>query len=428
MASIGSATTVTAFLLYLVLVYVHIVRETFHTALRQYVKALVDGDTTVQPHPLFASSEAQARAVLSLRLARVIAFAAWVIALTRLFYHASPWTYWAGSLLLGTLGDAFARLLGDWVALHGTRIRGYIMSQGHVLVLLFRPLAWLCQLVGRVLFRLEPTRDTLFALDEEQVVIMAHQGAIQPMRPTEKKLIDNILEFRETIVREIMVPRLDIVALPVTASLKEALGVIVDKGHSRIPVYDGTIDQIVGILYAKDILRYMKEAYPHWPSVPLRDILRPPYYVPETKRVSELLPEMQREKVHLAIVVDEYGGTAGIVTIEDVIEEIVGEIQDEYDREETPIREVAPHVFVADARLDLEDVSDIIGVELPDDIADTLGGFVYALLDRMPRPGDEVEYPPVKLRVEELEGMRISKVRIFVGNVKSRSESHGRLS
>ncbi|NPA91057.1 MAG: HlyC/CorC family transporter [Chloroflexi bacterium] len=400
---------------YVLLLYVHLVREAFHEEVRQYVRAIVEGETEPTPHPLLASSEVQGHAALSLRLARVFILVAWVLTLAWALYPRLEGVYyWGAGLLLGGMGDAFARLLGDWVAVRGGKLHAWIFRQCSLVVTLFSPLAWCCRFLGRVLFHLEPVRDTMVTLEEEQVVIMAHQGEIQPMKATEKILIDNILEFRETIVREIMVPRLDIVAVPVETDVKTALDVIVEKGHSRIPVYEGTIDQIVGILYAKDILRYLRESYPQWPQVPLREMLRPPYYVPETKPVRDLLPEMQENKIHMAIVVDEYGGTAGIVTIEDIIEEIVGEIQDEYDREEPRIEQVEEGVFLADARLDLEDVSEAIGVELPDDMADTLGGFVYSLLGRMPVIGDEVRYPPVRLQVVDVDGMRIGKVRIVV--------------
>ncbi len=161
-------------------------------------------------------------------------------------------------------------------------------------------------------------------------------------------MIASIFEFGETLVREVMVPRIDVLAVPVDTPMLEALDVILKAGHSRIPVYRETIDNVVGILYAKDLLRYLRDGRT---DVPLSKILRPAYFIPESKKVDELLQELQQRKVHMAVVVDEYGGTAGIVTIEDLLEEIVGEIQDEYDAEEPTIEPISEHEYLFDARV-----------------------------------------------------------------------------
>jgi CBS domain containing-hemolysin-like protein len=206
-----------------------------------------------------------------------------------------------------------------------------------------------------------------------------------------------------------MVPRIDVVALDVSTPLLMALDKIMEAGHSRIPVYQETIDNIQGLLYAKDTLPYLREGRS---DVPLQKILRQAYFVPETKKASDLLPDLQQRRVHMAIVVDEYGGMAGLVTIEDLLEEIVGEIQDEYDAEEPFVEFIGEDEYVFDARVDLDDLNRLMDVALPTDGSDTLGGFIYSTLGKVPAIGDEVTFEDMKLTVESVSGRRIKKVRV----------------
>ncbi len=231
----------------------------------------------------------------------------------------------------------------------------------------------------------------------------------EPIEEDERQMIRGIIEMDETTAREIMAPRIDIVALDAQETIDDALKLIVEKGFSRIPLYDGTIDNIVGIIYAKDLLRCLTEN--RRPA--LTEIARPPYFIPETKRVDDLLAELRQSKVHIAIVVDEYGGTAGLVTIEDLLEEIVGEIQDEYDREEAPIERVSPTEAILDARVSIDALSELFHYE-PDEEDqdyDTVGGFVYHHLGKVPVAGDEVRVDGLTLRVLSVLGRRIKKVR-----------------
>jgi putative hemolysin len=236
----------------------------------------------------------------------------------------------------------------------------------------------------------------------------------------EKEMIASIFEFGETLVREVMVPRIDVMAVPVDTPMLEALDVILKAGHSRIPVYGNTIDNILGILYAKDMLRYLSDGST---DVPLAKFLRPAYFIPESKKVDELLGELQQRKVHMSIVVDEYGGTAGLVTIEDLLEEIVGEIQDEYDAEEPTVEAVSETEFLFDARADLDEVSKLLGVELPEEGGDTLGGFIYSQLGKVPAVGDTIEFGEVKVAVLSVAGRRIKQVRASVNAPSEPSET-----
>ena len=225
----------------------------------------------------------------------------------------------------------------------------------------------------------------------------------------EKEMIASVFQLGETLVREVMVPRIDVDAVPGDLAMLEALDLILKAGHSRIPVYEDTIDDIIGILYAKDLLRYLRDGRT---DVPLRKILRPAYFIPESKKVDDLLRELQQRKVHVAVVVDEYGGTAGLVTIEDLLEEIVGEIQDEYDAEEPTVEAVSENEYLFDARVNLGEVNQVAGVELVSEGSDTLGGFIYGQLGKVPAVGDAIEFDNARIEVLSVAGRRIKQVRV----------------
>jgi CBS domain containing-hemolysin-like protein len=206
-----------------------------------------------------------------------------------------------------------------------------------------------------------------------------------------------------------MVPRIDILAFEDTASLVEATGTLLRTGYSRAPVYSGSIDNITGLLYVKDLLAAWCEGTQNHT---VASLLRKAYFVPEAKKVDDLLAEMQNMRIHMAIVVDEYGGTAGLVTIEDVVEEIVGEIQDEYDyAEEVPFQVLREGEFLFSGRIDLDDVNQITEASLPKETSETLGGFIYSQLGKVPSRGEVVEAGGLYLVVEEVSGRRIRKVR-----------------
>jgi putative hemolysin len=207
-----------------------------------------------------------------------------------------------------------------------------------------------------------------------------------------------------------MVPRIDVYALESEKTLGEAIQTFSQSGHSRVPVYEETIDNIIGLLYAKDLLNVKRDENELLGS--LRDLLRPAYYVPEAKKVDELLTEMQSRRTHMAIVVDEYGGVAGLVTLEDIMEEIIGEIQDEYDQaEEMMYQEVGPGEYVFQGRIDLDDFNEIMDCHLTKEAADTLGGYIYSEIGRVPAGGESVQADGVLLTVELVTGRRIRKVR-----------------
>lgn len=222
-------------------------------------------------------------------------------------------------------------------------------------------------------------------------------------------MIEGVIDLGDTFAREVMVPRIDIVGVEMDTPLRDALDMIIKAGHSRVPIYEDTIDHIIGLLYAKDILRIMRDGGPE-PALP--QIMRQAYYIPESKPIDDLLSDFKRMKVHIAIVVDEYGGTAGLVTIEDLLEEIVGEIQDEYDVEGPISETISARETIYDARVDLDDINYELDLDLPTDDSDTLGGLIYSHLGRVPEVGDEVQVGNVRLTVLSMDGRRIGRVKL----------------
>jgi CBS domain containing-hemolysin-like protein len=266
--------------------------------------------------------------------------------------------------------------------------------------------------LGRVLPEPAEKPSSAVGFEEELVPLIATEGDGDVIETAEQAMIQGVLDLEELTVREIMVPRVDIVAVPVDVPATELIDRIVRAGHSRIPVYRESIDDIIGFLYAKDLLPFVVEEPA---DLPIEQLLRPRYVVPESKRVDDLLRELRRAHVHVAIVADEYGGTAGLVTIEDILEEIVGEIQDEYDRELPLIERIDERSAVLDARLPIDEVAEALLVRFPEDgDYETLGGYVQTVLGRLPREGDHFTDPSVGLdaTVLAVEGRRIRRVQL----------------
>ncbi len=249
------------------------------------------------------------------------------------------------------------------------------------------------------------------AVSEDEIRALVETGEEQGvLHEQERDMIQGIFELGDKQVHDVMVPRTDIRAIDVETPGGRVLDEVVAAAHSRIPVYEGTPDQIVGILYARDLFRRLARGEK---DVSLRQYLRPAQFVPETKRVDELLREMQRNKVHMAIVVDEYGGTAGLVTIEDLIEEIVGEIRDEYEPDQELVVPVSEREALMDGRVPFDDVREAFGLDIPPSgDYDTLGGYIVHELGRLPKAGEYVSADGVRFLVESVEARRIRKVRV----------------
>ena len=226
----------------------------------------------------------------------------------------------------------------------------------------------------------------------------------------EGDMLQSILELDETILREIMIPRTDMVCVDAEAPFGDILKAILSSGHSRIPIYKNNIDNIIGLVYAKDLLRFWGRPID---TISLEEIMRPPFLVPESKQVSVLLKEFQAACIHIAIVIDEYGGTSGLVTIEDLIEEIVGEIQDEYDRKEEWLVKQPDGSFLADSRLDIEEFEEYFGVEVAREKFDTIGGYIVEQSGRVPAVGEQVRIGDFDMLIEQGDQRAIRQIRII---------------
>ena len=250
-----------------------------------------------------------------------------------------------------------------------------------------------------------------FSVTEEELKTMVEVGGEEgALDKKEQEMIHSIFEFGETAVREVMIPRIDMVCVEIETERDEILQLISSAGHTRIPLYEESVDNIRGILHAKDLLKGMNQSSD---PIDLLDIARKPYFIPETKKIDDLLREFQKEKIHMAIVVDEYGGTSGLVTLEDLLEEIVGEIQDEFDIEEPLISRLDALTCIADARINIDDLNEALEAELPTDGFETLGGFIFNQMGKIPEEREEFAYQEFRFVIEEVSKQRIAKVRIM---------------
>ena len=234
----------------------------------------------------------------------------------------------------------------------------------------------------------------------------------------EQDMIRGIVELSETTVKEVMVPRIDVTFVGVDMEAHEVLEKVAESGHSRFPAYKDTIDNVVGMLYAKDLLKY----YLNGEDFAVETTIRKPFFVPDSKKLDSLLKEMRRRRIHIAVAVDEYGGVSGIVCLEDIIEEIVGDIQDEFDNEREDILEIGERVYLCDARVDIEDLNEELGLTLPDDDFDTLGGFVFDLFGKIPVRYEKVAYEHLDFVIQDMDGHKIKTVKIVVARDDSTGE------
>ncbi len=318
------------------------------------------------------------------------------------------------TLLLSLFTIVFGELVPKSLALAHTerfalRLSGFIAVLLRILGPLVAALTAVTNAVARMLGAGDEAHDVM---STQELSLLVERGGEQGiLEAEEEQMIQAVIELGDQRIHEVMVPRIAMVSLPAGASLEEAIDTLIDEGHSRVPVYEETIDEVVGILYAKDLLPFLKGSVAERPA--LRSILRTPVFVPESMSVDDLLHEFQRRKVHIAIVLDEYGGTAGLVTIEDLLEEIVGEIQDEYDEEEPLIVRLSEHEARIDGRADVDDLEELFdtnfGLEDADEY-DTVGGLIYHRLGTVPKPGDVIPIDGLTLTVETTDGRRVGKV------------------
>jgi putative hemolysin len=321
------------------------------------------------------------------------------------------------TVLLALFTIVFAELVPKTLALAHTEryalsLSGPIEVIAHVLGPLISLLTGLTHAVTGALGA-EVSRDAEISAEELKLIVErgGEQGVLEA---EEEQMIHAVIELGERRVHEVMVPRIDIIGLEVDGTFEDAVERIIAEGHSRLPVWERSVDDIVGILYAKDLLKFLKEASADPP--PIRALLRTPLFVPESITIDDLLRQLQRRKVHLAVVLDEYGGTAGLVTIEDLLEEIVGEIQDEYDVEEPMVVRLGDDRARVDGRASVDELGELwedldVDALLEDrEEYDTLGGLLFHRLGRVPKLGDQVRVGDLTLTVETTDGRRAGKV------------------
>lgn len=382
----------------------------FNGASRAYLMTQGEGSEAHIQHTLNLSRSLP-RLQASIRLYQLILYFLMAGALLLFFSRQDP--QWSVLAILGVL--LLAPLLVFWLE---WITRRYILgdaqkwaisltSIARILMFLFKPFVSIPLSLNHI-DESTPEEISEGMVDEIKSLIDAGQqeGVLEQ---EERMMIRSIFELGDTFAREIMVPRIDMLVLDVHTSLPEAVDALLGSGYTRVPVYKESVDNILGLLYAKDLLSVWREGR-HLES--LQSLLRKAYFVPEAKKVDELLLEMQGRRVHMAIVVDEYGGVAGLVTLEDIVEEIFGEIQDEYDQgEELPYQELGQDEYIFQGRVDLDDFNEIFNSNLSKDEAETIGGFMYSRLGRVPVSGENVHLGNIVLTVEQVSGRRIRKVR-----------------
>jgi len=325
---------------------------------------------------------------------------------------------YAVSAVLGwSLGGLVFKMLAAGTALNYARVVGTVVY----------PFNWLLRPWSSLMLAVMNRLDDTLWLTEAQPHLSAGEirslintdGQDDTLDEDEREMIQSIFSFHDTAVREIMIPRIDMVALDGDLEVSGALTQIIDEGHSRIPVYEGSVDKVVGILYAKDLLKLHREGGFNGVNVKLADLVREAYFIPESKKIDEVLDEFRAKRIHMAVVIDEYGGTAGLVTLEDVIEEIVGEIEDEFDDEERLLTWVDARTVRLDPKLNLEDLAEELGVTFAAadgvDTSETLGGLIYEAAGNVPNQGDVVDVAGFRITVEEVVDQRLMVVLMQYG-------------
>ncbi len=319
--------------------------------------------------------------------------------------------------LHATLGQQIPKLVAVHRSEYVAAVLGYPLLRALSIIgwPVLKPLDWLVRLALRPLGLHGAGFAHLNEPDDELRMLVAAGGDPTEIEEEEREMIRGVFGFSDTVAREVMTPRTAMAAIPVDASFEQLLDVFFEEGHSRLPVFEGTIDTIVGVVLIKDLFPLLRDAERR-AGFEMRAVMRPPYFVPETKPVSDILSELRQQSVHLAIVLDEFGGTYGLVTMEDLLEEIVGEINDEFDVAEPEFEPTPEGDTLIDGAVSLSEVNDRFDLHLPVEEFDTLGGYVFGTLGRVPVEGDIVGVPGVQgeweLRVEEVEERRVKCVRL----------------
>lgn len=326
-------------------------------------------------------------------------------------FHGSL-LHMAGSLLVLILFIILAETI-TWRTISGAAETIILQSAGMLSLIkkisspLIYPFLFIISPIARLTGK---TEESTAVVTEDEIKMMVEEASAQgEIEEEEMEMIQSVFELGDTTAKEIMIPRLDIVAISINTPLASVLDSVLAHGMSRIPVYEENIDRIVGLVHTKDLLVLLHEQKM---DTPLKEIIRPAYFIPGSKKIDEMLREMQKEKVAMAIVVDEYGGTDGLVTMEDIIEEIVGEITDEYDKDLSPVQKLEDGSFLVDAKTNIEDVNDQLDINLPTEEFETIGGYIYGFTGHIPKTGETIHVDSITITVEKVLRQRITQVKI----------------
>ncbi len=300
---------------------------------------------------------------------------------------------------------------------HADRIALAMAKPLDIYIKIISPVVWVFSRLSNLIIRRvnggEIKPSSPFLTEEEMKAMISIGEEEGTLEKEEKEMLHNVFEFGDKGVSEAMVPRTEIAAIEEDAVVADVLNLVSEKGYSRYPVIKGTVDNIIGILFVKDIVRKMAEEEVS-SKAPIRNFLRDAYYIPESKMVTSLLDEMQKKKFHIAIVIDEHGGTAGLITLEDIMEEIVGGLQDEFEtiEAEKEVEVVDERTILVSGSTGIDEMHDLIGVEIESEDYNTIGGFIFGLFGHLPKVGDQLRYKDVKFLVMEMEGKKIEKIKI----------------
>ena len=337
------------------------------------------------------------------------------------------------SVILVTLVLAFFTLvLGELLPkrlamLHADKIAMGVVKPILFISVIFKPFVWLLSVTVTLILKLLRQRTDVTSVEysEDDVVSMLEAGQESgELKEEGKKMITSIFAFDDLLAYEVMTPRTDVFSIDINAPTEDYIDELMELRYSRIPVYEDDSDNIIGILYIKDYLIKAREA--GFDNVDFRSILRKPYFVPETKNIDSLFFELQTTKQHIAILIDEYGGFSGIVTMEDIIEEVMGDIDDEYDEVEPEIQKIAEDTYIVDGSMDLDDIDEELGIDLESENSETIGGFIIDILGEIPDENDtgrEIEYENCRFRIDSVRDRRIEKITITILPVSENEEN-----
>ncbi|NUM34615.1 MAG: HlyC/CorC family transporter [Candidatus Brocadiae bacterium] len=311
----------------------------------------------------------------------------------------------------------FAKAVPETLArLHAERVMLWVWRLSDFIYWLFcwlvYPLYRLTQMFEKF-FKHDPVQASAATIEKEILSVVNEGEKEGLLQEEEKDMITAIIELKDSEVREVMVPRIDMFSIPLEMPINKALAIAVQKGHSRVPVHKENRDDIVGILYIKDLLKYWDDEKRS--ELTLDKVMRQPYFVPESKQIGNLLKEFQKDKMHMAIAIDEYGGTSGIITVEDILEEIVGEIHDEYDKEsqDPMIHKIQENIIEADGRIHVEEINEALEVQIPlDDSYDTIGGFLFTLIGHIPTKGEVYTYKNIQFTILQVSARKLERVKV----------------